>query len=128
MNRIYLIGNLTADPFSRTTTTGKTVCNFTIAVNDRRTGEADFFRVATWEGIAENCQKYLKKGAKVAVNGSAKLEQYTNKKGENAASLLVRASEVEFLSRAEKTAETAENDAFTSEEGYEVVEGDELPF
>ena len=36
MNKIILIGNLTRDPELRTTPTGVTVCDFTIAVNDRR--------------------------------------------------------------------------------------------
>ena len=39
MNKIILIGNLTRDPESRTTPSGHTVCNFDIAVNDRRGGQ-----------------------------------------------------------------------------------------
>ena len=78
MNKIILIGNLTRDPELRTTPNGYSVCDFTIAVNDRRgrsqqagaqQDTAQFFRVSAWRQLGENCQRYLTKGSKVFVTG-----------------------------------------------------------
>ena len=79
MNKIILIGNLTRDPELRTTPNGYAVCDFTIAVNRRRSGQqqagqqgdADFFRITAWRQLGENCAKYLSKGRKVFGNGAA---------------------------------------------------------
>lgn len=105
MNRLTIIGNLTRDPESKTTQNGKTVCNFTLAVNRRDKDEngnykADFFRIAAWGQLGENCQKYLTKGRKVCVVGTVSVHAYTDKDGNPAGSLEVFAQEVEFLSPA----------------------------
>ena len=58
MNKLTIIGNLTKDPELRTTQDGTSVCNFTVAVNRRKSNgqqpEADFFRVSAWRGLGEN--------------------------------------------------------------------------
>lgn len=78
------------------------MCSFTVAVNSRRGKDQDatFFRVTAWRGLAENCQKYLDKGRKVAVVGEVSCHSYTNKSGEARASLEVAAQDVEFLTPA----------------------------
>lgn len=100
-----IIGNLTKDPETRNTQNNKTVCNFTVAVNRRnKTGngehpETDFFRVAAWGAMGENCQKFLAKGKKVAVIGAVQVRTFTDNNGEFKANLEIPfADEVEFLS------------------------------
>ena len=145
MNKIILIGNLTRDPELRTTPNGYTVCDFTIAVNDRRgrnqqnvSGQQDtaqFFRVTAWRQLGENCAKYLAKGRKVFVSGPLTARTYQANDGSTRVSLEVQADDVEFLSsRADAEAmggasydapaasPTAQNSGFTA------VETDELPF
>lgn len=111
MNKLTIIGNLTSDPELRTTTSGKNVCRFTVAVNrPRRNGEdqgADFFWVSAWNERGESCAKYLTKGKKVAVVGSVSVRAYSAKNGDPAASMEVKAEEVEFLSTRSETAENA---------------------
>jgi len=104
MNKVFLIGNLTRDPELRTTQTGISVCSFTIAVNRRRSSnadagqpEADFFRVTAWRQLGEICSKYLAKGRKVSVVGSVSVSTYTGNDGQTRASLEVQADDVEFL-------------------------------
>lgn len=102
MKKIVLIGNLTRDPELRTTQSGVPVCTFSVAVNRRRTAEAgqpeaDFFRITTWRQLAENCNRFLKKGSKVAVVGDISLNQYKDSNGLPRYSLEVQADEVEFL-------------------------------
>ena len=103
MNSITIIGNLTRDPETKQTSSGKNVCNFTVAVNRRQkksegNNEADFFRVSAWEQTGDACQKYLSKGKKVAVRGSVSAHAYADKDGNPAAQLEVFAMDVEFLS------------------------------
>jgi single-strand DNA-binding protein len=82
MNRVVLIGRLARDPELRTTSTGKNVVEFTIAV-DRRIKNADtnadFFRVKAWAQTAEYVAKYLGKGRQVAVDGRLEVRKFTDK-------------------------------------------------
>lgn len=103
MNKLTIIGNLTRDPELRTTSAGKEVCTFTVAVNRRKTGnnqqpEADFFRVSAWDGLSKSCGQFLAKGRKVAVVGSVSVHMFQTQTGETKAQLEVNASDVEFLS------------------------------
>ena len=103
MNKLFITGNLTRDPELRTTSAGKEVCTFTVAVNRRKTGnnqqpEADFFRVSAWDGLAKSCGQFLAKGRKVAVVGSVSVHTFQTQTGETKAQLEVNASDVEFLS------------------------------
>ena len=102
MNKLTIIGNLTRDPELRTTTTGKDVCSFTVAVSRRKTIEgqpdADFFRVATWGELAKTCHQYLSKGKKVCVVGSVSASAYTAQDGSTRSQMDVMAGDVEFLS------------------------------
>lgn len=85
------------DPELRTIPSGVPVCTFTIAVNGRKPEDTQFFRITTWRQTAENCQRFLAKGRKVAVTGAVSLNTYTAKDGTTKASLEVNADEVEFL-------------------------------
>ena len=100
MNKIILIGNLTRDPESRTTPSGHTVCNFDIAVNDRRGGQDNptYFRISAWDRTGESCQRYLSKGRKVFVAGPLSARTYQANDGTTRVSLEVNANDVEFLS------------------------------
>lgn len=126
MNRLVIIGNCTKDPEIRTTTQGKNVCVFSVAVNRRRKTEnqnqpeADFFRVTAWDALGENCGKYLQKGKKVAVVGSVSVHAYTDAKGNPAASLEVIANEVEFLS--------PRDESIDRQSGMQKVEVEGLPY
>jgi len=137
MNKIILIGNLTRDPESRTTPSGHTVCNFDIAVNDRRGGQENtmYFRISAWDRTGESCQRYLSKGRKVFVAGPLSARTYQANDGTTRVSLEVNANDVEFLSSRNDDnmaggyapapaapAPMAQNSGFTA------VETDELPF
>ena len=137
MNQVNLIGNLTRDPEMRTIPSGANVCNFTIAVNRRRGAggsgnqpEADFFRIAAWGATGENCNKYLKKGSKVAVTGTVSARAYLDNDGNPRASLEVSTIDVEFLSsRNDSTQDNyPDNSANQESNGFTEVEATELPF
>lgn len=134
MNRLMIIGNLTRDPELRTTTSGDSVCTFTVAVNRRaRQGqqpEADYFRVSAWRQLGENCQKYLAKGRKVCVVGPVSVHTYSAQDGSARANLEVIANEVEFLSPAGEQTHSADQEQpkMDAQTGMMQVEVDDLPF
>ena len=101
MNKCFIIGNLTADPESRSTQTGKRVVSFTVAVNKKRndgTDATDFFRVSAWEKLGDVCAQYMAKGRKVSVIGEVHAGAYTNSQGKAVGTLELTAQDVEFLS------------------------------
>ena len=132
MNKLTIIGNLTREPELRTTSAGINVCDFSVAVNRRRTQnadqpEADFFRVTAWRGLGESCAKYLHKGAKICVIGAVSVRTYQTNSGETRAVMEVNADDVEFLSGRNENRQDATAPAGTPE-GFTAVDPDGLPF
>lgn len=125
---MFIIGNLTKSPEKRVTPQGITVCSFTVAVNRRRgqNEETDFFRVTAWRELAETCAKFLAKGRKVAVVGGVSQNTYTAQDGTQRASMEVTATEVEFLSPAERTEQPTAPTITKS--GFVEVKDEELPW
>ncbi len=104
LNRVVLIGRLVRDPELRTTTTGKQVCDFSIAVDKRikptdGSPTADFFRVNAWGNTAEFVANYLTKGRLVAVDGRLQARKYTDKEGANREIVEIVADNVQGLDR-----------------------------
>lgn len=107
MNKAFLIGNLTRDPELAQPNSGKSVCKFSIAVNRNYTqadGEkvTDYFTIVTWNGQAENCARYLKKGKKIAVVGELQQRSFEGNDGVKRTVIEIQAQEVEFLSPMER--------------------------
>ena len=102
MNRAILIGRLTKDPELRSTSTGRNVCQFSIAVNRNYTTasgerEADFINCVVWDKQAENLSKYQKKGNQIAVEGRIQTRNYDDKDGKKVYVTEVLANSITFL-------------------------------
>lgn len=89
---ITIVGNLTADPETRTTQNGGTVCNFTIASTPRQynsqsgqweDGPALFLRCAAWRDLAAHCAQSLSKGMRVIAQGRLRQHSYQAQDGSN---------------------------------------------
>ena len=81
--RITIIGNLGADPETRSTKSGDTVANLRVAVN-KKTKDGDiteWFRVVAFKQSADFASKYLKKGNMVLVDGEMRTSKWTDKDG-----------------------------------------------
>lgn len=85
MNKVFLVGNLTADPVAKTTTTGKILVNFSIACNDNIQGKehTNFFNCVAWNQQANYLSTYVRKGDTLAVDGRLNKRSYVNKEGRN---------------------------------------------
>ncbi|MFH1375581.1 MAG: single-stranded DNA-binding protein [Patescibacteria group bacterium] len=88
LNRAQIIGNLTRDPEVRQTPNGQSVATIGVATNRRwknQAGEtqeeAEFHSVVAWGRLAEICQQYLKKGAKVYFDGRLKTRNWEDPDG-----------------------------------------------
>jgi single-strand DNA-binding protein len=104
INRVVLIGRLTRDPELRTTTTGKSVCDFSIAVQKRvkpadGSPDADFFRVQCWDKTADYVTTYLTKGRLVGVDGRLTARKFTASDGTNREVVEIVAESVQGLDR-----------------------------
>lgn len=100
LNSVVLMGRMVKDPELKTTPSGVSVCNFTIAVDrDYKNGDekvADFISVCVWRGLADFCGKYLGKGRMVVVSGSLQSRKWQDKDGNNRTSWEVQAQNVYF--------------------------------
>lgn len=95
-----IIGRLTADPELKTTSTGKQVASFTVAVdNQGKDAGATFFRCQAWEKQAGFVNDYLAKGRLVSVSGRIQSRKYTDKDGNNREAWEVTAERVQGLDR-----------------------------
>lgn len=104
INRVVLIGRLTRDPELRTTSTGKSVVAFSIAVAKKfkpqdGSPDADFFNVSAWGKTAEYVSNYLNKGRLVAVDGRLQTRKYTGSDGVNREVVEIVADDVQSLEK-----------------------------
>ena len=116
LNRVILIGRLTADPDLRYTPQGHAVTTFRIAVdrpfaNQQGEQETDFFPVVTWRKLAETCAHNLNKGRLVAVEGRVQNRSYTARDGSRRWVTEVVADNVRFLDwpKEQQQADAADN-------------------
>ena len=145
MNRVVLVGNLTADPESRTTQSGLAQCTLRLAVqrrfaNPQGVREADFFTIICWRQTAEFCARYLSKGRKIAVEGSIQIRSYDAQDGSKRYVTEILADNVEFCDSRPNDGSRARTDNpppppeppmnanDNQNGGFTEVDDDELPF
>jgi single-strand DNA-binding protein len=133
MNSVILIGRLTKDPELRYIPQSETaVSNFNLAV-DRimaREKTADFFRIVAFGKTAELCDRYLKKGRLVGIQGRIQTGSYKTQSGETRYTTEIVAERVEFLDRSDKGSGSQEGGSQTSNvpDGFQTLDDDDIPF
>lgn len=100
MNITFKVGNLTKDP-EKIEGMKDSLCKLNIAVRENYTnanGErpTQFFNIAVWGTLADNCLKYLKKGSKIAVVGKDQIRSWEQDGVKKYVHEIV-ASEIEFI-------------------------------
>lgn len=137
MNHIYLIGRTGKAPEIKALETGK-VAKFSLAVSEKVTRkgekveETEWFNLVVFNSLAEVCEKYVKKGDHIAVNGKIKSRKYTDKDGNERTIYEVFVSSLEMLGGKKQEAEP-ESDLPTekdipSERPAPQTNMDDLPF
>ncbi len=104
LNKVFLIGNLGADPDSRYTQDGTCVCNIRLATTERykdRNGEqqerTEWHRVVLWGRLGEIASQYLRKGSRVFVEGRIETRKWQDREGNDRYTTEIRASEMKML-------------------------------
>lgn len=110
MNKVILIGNLTRDIELYETQDGKHFARFGIAV-DRYDKQTDFFTVKVWNGLADNCAKFLKKGSRIAVVGLLSTYSFEDANGNKRNGVEILASEIDFLPSGQPKQEAVKTEA-----------------
>lgn len=99
INEVVLVGRLTQDPeLSYTKGNNTPICKFSIANNQTNEDKyVSFFDVVTWNKIAENCNKFLKKGSRVIIEGRIEQNRYQDNNGQNRSKIYIVANKVQFI-------------------------------
>ena len=102
LNKVILMGHMTADPELKQTAAGISVCSFSIGVNrryskgDQGQQSVDFINIVSWRQQAEFVSRYFKKGSCIVVCGSLQTRQWTDNQGQKRYATEVVADEVTF--------------------------------
>ncbi|MCK5827845.1 single-stranded DNA-binding protein [Candidatus Bipolaricaulota bacterium] len=136
LNRVILIGNLTADPELKYTPSGKALTKFRIAINNQYKDasgslqeDVTFVPITVWGAQAESCSNYLIKGRPVAVEGRLRVSTYENESGEKRTFTEVVASKVQFLGGAPRSGDAPAQTAVPpSSSKPEASTTEEVPF
>ena len=102
LNKVILMGHMTADPELKQTTSGISVCSFSIGVNrryskaDQGQQSVDFINIVSWRQQAEFVSRYFKKGSSIIVCGSLQTRNWTDNQGQKRYVTEVVADEVSF--------------------------------
>ncbi len=120
LNRATIIGNLTRDPETKTTTQGANVTTFSVATNLRWTTQSgekkestEYHNIVTWRRLAEICGQYLKKGSKVYVEGRIQTRSWDDAQGQKHWRTEIIADNVIMLDRAGSRSNNDETNNFT---------------
>lgn len=138
MNRVMLIGRLTAKPELRYTGSNIPYSRFSIAINrtysnNQGQKETDFINIIVWRKQAENVCNFLDKGSLVAVEGKLQTGNYTDKDGNKRYSMDVVGDSVQFLeSRGQSQNRASSSDVspydYQGESSYNTMDVENDPF
>lgn len=117
LNKVILVGRLTADPELKQTPSGVAVTTFNLAVNRRyqpknedgspAQQQADFINCVAWRGAAEFLCRYFRKGSSVCITGAIQTRSWTDQHNVKRYATEVVADEVSFVdSKSESGAES----------------------
>ena len=147
MNKIFIMGRLTADPELSSTASGISVCKFNVAVPRPKRKDAeqetDFFTVQAWRGTADFVSKYFSKGKKILVTGVLRNNNFVGRDNVKRYENIIIAENVEFAGDktnsvasgsdinapdTEMRDTTIRNDDYTDLEDFEEVIDSNVPF
>ena len=106
VNKLVAVGNLGQDPEVKFMPNGNAVCNFSIATTEsyknKQTGEyestTEWMNCVVFGKFAEMCGKFLKKGAKVYIEGKLKTEKWNDKtSGQERSATKIIVSELQLM-------------------------------
>ena len=117
LNKAMIIGNLTRDPEMRNTPSGAQVASFSVATSlvwtdqsGQKQQKSEFHNIVAWRKLAEICGQYLRKGAKVYVEGRLQTTEWAGQDGVKRYRTEIVLENMIMLDRQGATASNAGND------------------
>ncbi len=111
INKVFLAGRLTRDVQLKYTPSGTAVAEFGLAVNrpftdasGQKREDSCFVDLVVWKKQAETCQKYLRKGSPLFVEGRLSYDSWEDKEGQKRSRLRVVVENFQFVGGAERGA------------------------
>ncbi|MGB0368505.1 MAG: single-stranded DNA-binding protein [Flavobacteriales bacterium] len=108
VNKVILVGNLGADPETRTIESGAKVANFSIATSERykdkngnQVDKTEWHNIVMWRGLADIAERYLKKGSQVFIEGKLRTRSWDDQNGNKRYTTEVLADNMTLLGRPE---------------------------
>lgn len=96
-NKLTIIGNLGSDPEPKQSKTGNPYVTFSVATQNYGEENTEWFRVLVFGKIAESCEKFLKKGDKVYVEGPFRSSSWEDDDGNKRTSFSLLCNTIKFL-------------------------------
>ncbi len=131
INKAIIMGRLTHEPELRQTGTGRSVCSFSIAVNNGygENQRTDFINCVAWNKTAEFVSRYFTKGKMIIVIGRITTRTWEDKNGKKCYATDVVADEVSFGESKGTASESKPSLSEAIDEGFLSVEpDDDMPF
>lgn len=124
VNKVIIVGNLGADPDSKTFSNGGTVTNISVATSeqwtDKQSGEkreaTEWHRIVLNNRLAEVAAQYLRKGSKVYIEGSLRTRKYQDQNGQDRYITEIRANQMQMLDSA--GAGQGQNQGYSNNNGF----------
>lgn len=109
-NKVIVLGNVGRTPEMRSTTSGKPVCNFSLATSY---GEhTEWHSVVAWDKLADICGQYVTKGKSVMVEGRLQTRSWEGKDGNKKYATEIVATNIQLVSPKTDNANPARGDAY----------------
>lgn len=138
LNRVFILGNLTADPELRSIPSGAQVANFRVATNrfwtdksGAKQQDAEFHNVVVWNRNAEVASQFLKKGSLVLIEGRLQTREWEDKNGQKRRTTEIIGERIQLGPRGQGAkAAGSKQDLPTVEigESEEEIKSEDLPF
>ena len=136
LNRVELIGNLTKDPEVRVFQNGNSMCAFSVATNrSYKTDDGEkkdipeFHNLVVFGKMVDICEKYLRKGSKVWIEGRLQTRSWETKEGEKRYTTEIVLQELIMLNKKEASQRPeSDNLADDNIQNSQEAELDDLPF
>lgn len=140
-NKVIIVGNLTRDVELRSTPSGQSVANFSVATNrfytdssGQKQSDVEFHNVVAWGKLAELCHQYLAKGRMVLIEGRLKTRNWQDQSGQTKYRTEIIAEVIQFGPRPAGTETPASEEQIVEEpienenKGDEEIKVEDIPF
>ncbi|MBD2741876.1 single-stranded DNA-binding protein [Coleofasciculus sp. FACHB-1120] len=105
LNVVNLVGRVGGDPDVKYFESGSVKCKLTLAVNrrTRNSDQPDWFNLELWGKTAEVAANYVRKGSLIGVQGSLKIETWSDNKASNRSTPIIKVERLDLLGSKQDT-------------------------